>query len=596
MSVHPEIEDYLKDIENELTDFEKTQKQSIVQEIEEHLTEKIDDMKTATGKSDIPPKEIKKIIEDFGSPAEICEEYRRQGLDEKNKAVKKKDSRKLFIPIIALGVVISLIIVCMVFFYNESDDEKAEKKTILEGKGLDEIQIGDDLSKIVEVYGEPESRNETDTTIRLDYQGKNGMDFLLSKQTEKILEIRFNPGFHGSLQSNVTIGSQVDFVVEMNGGALKTVAASINGRNNLVYGIDRVLYEQMGENNKTTPSMFINAPEGILFWFDIDKTVSQIVVFQPYSNIDIKEGVGLYYLKIGEDLPKIIDFYGNPESRYETDTTIWIKYHEKNGMDFLLSKQTEKILEIRFNTGSTGSLESGITIGSTLDSVLIEYGSAEKTVRTNPDGVAYSVLGRNKVMYEQVDENGKITAYKFILDERGITFWFGPDKNVTQIVVKDPYQGKPDIAPTWLGVMQMGDMEERIIGWYGEPEEKVVTANMIGLAYHEVAGIDFLIDNNTKKVLEVRFNEGFDWATINQVSIGSSLNEVLNLSGGANKTVQISSNDTLNQSHGSDKVLYEIVDGGNNKVAYKFIDSKSGILVWFDRDGRSTQIVVFDPY
>ena len=70
----------------------------------------------------------------------------------------------------------------------------------------------------------------------------------------------------------------------------------------------------------------------------------------------------------------------------------------------------------------------------------------------------------------------------------------------------------------------------------------------------------------------------------------------MNLSGGENKTVQISANDTLNLSHGSYRVLYEIVDDGNNTVSYKFIDAKKGILYWFDLDGKSTQIVVFDPY
>jgi len=362
-----------------------------------------------------------------------------QTVEGNNNGRKKKDSRKLIIPIIALVIIVSLVLVGIVFFSDESDDEKSTKKTILEGKGLDEIRIGDDLSKIVEIYGEPEDRTETDTTI-------------------------------------------------------------------------------------------------------------------------------------------------------------WVVYRDKNGLDFLLLKETEKIEEIRFNPGFDGSLPSGITIGSKLDSVLNEYGGPKKTVRTNSDGVRYSVFGKNKILYEQVDENGDITVYKFVNLERGIGFWFNPDKNVTQIVVKDPSDGKYDIASGWLGIMQRTDMEERIKGWYGEPEDKVVTNNTIWIKYHEVAGLDFLIDNTTKKVLEVRFNEGFDWATINQVSIGSSLDDVLDLNGGANRIVQISSDDSLNLSHGTDKVLYEIVDGANNIVHHKFIDSKMGIMYWFDGEEKCSQIVLFDPY
>ena len=118
----------------------------------------------------------------------------------------------------------------------------------------------------------------------------------------------------------------------------------------------------------------------------------------------------------------------------------------------------------------------------------------------------------------------------------------------------------------------------------------------IWLAYREKANIDFLFEDANQTLIEIRFNEGFEGALTNGIRVGSSKEEVLNLSGGANKTVQISANDTLNLSHGSNKVLYEIVDGGNNTVAYKYIDAIRGILYWFDIDGISTQIVVFDPY
>jgi len=597
MNMQPEIRSYLKKIESELAEIDRKQKKSIIQEIEGHLLEKIEQTK-GSEEGELSSSEIKKMLKEFGEPEEISKEYLRQLSDEKiSKRGKGRFSvKRVIFSLIAIGIVASLIIAGFIYFGEEEEKKEVEKKIIIEGKGLDEIQIGDTLDKIIGIYGEPEERVNTNHTIGMSYREEKGIDFLLSNYTDKILEIRFNAGFHGNLESGVSIGSTLDSVRDSYNWTMKAVKTNWNGSNNFIFGTNRVLYEQANENGETTSYKFINAEEGLLIWFSKDKMVNQIVVFQPYSDeVNIQEGIGLSYIQIGDSLDTLKDLYGEPDLREDTSTTIWMNYRQKGSIDFLLDK-TEKIIEIRFNTGFPGSLQSGIILGSALDTVLDAYDGALKTVETNRDGLENFIFGSNKVLYEQVDENGVITTYKFIHAEKGILYWFGSDKKVRQIVVYKPHDAKPDINTQWLGLMQTDDMQERIIGWYGAPEDMVITNKTIWMVYHELAGIDLLIDNNTKKVIEVRFNEGFDYATINQISIGSSLDDVLNIIGSANKTVQISSNDTLNLSYGTDKVLYEIVDDGNNTVAYKFIDAKRGTQYWFDSDGKSTQIVVFDPY
>ena len=275
------IKNYLKSIEKELIDIDEQTKKSIIQEISEHLDEKIEDVKKSKKVTELSQKKLKKILEEFGEPHEIAREYRRQ-LSEAQIAVrgiKKSNKKQVIASIIALCVVLTLIFA--IFTVINFNDEKKDDKTIIPGKGLEVIQIGDDLDEVKDVFGEPEYIVDSNELIWVSYRYEKGIDFLISNTTDKIVEIRFNSGFNGALANEISIGSILDDVLNESGGAKNTVQANLTETTNVLLGSDRVLYEQIYKGNLTAYK-FVDAKKGILYWFDLDKTVTQIVVFRPY--------------------------------------------------------------------------------------------------------------------------------------------------------------------------------------------------------------------------------------------------------------------------------------------------------------------------
>jgi hypothetical protein len=275
------IKNYLKSIEKELIDIDEKTKKSIIQEISEHLDEKIEDVKKSRKVSELSPKRLRKILEEFGEPQEIAREYRRQLSEEQIpvSGTKKSNKKKVVASIIAVCVVLSLIFA--IFTVIDFNDEKKDDKTIIPGKGLEVIQIGDDLDEVKDVFGEPEYIVDSNELIWVSYRYEKGIDFLISNYTDKIVEIRFNSGFNGALANEISIGSTLDDVLNESGDAKNTVQANLTETTNVLLGSDRVLYEQIYEGNLTAYK-FVDAKKGILYWFDLDKTVTQIVVFRPY--------------------------------------------------------------------------------------------------------------------------------------------------------------------------------------------------------------------------------------------------------------------------------------------------------------------------
>jgi hypothetical protein len=281
MNKHPEIRRYLKGIEEELSDIDDPLKKSIIKEIEDHLEEKLQGAKNFFSDSEISPEEIKKILEEFGEPEEIAREYRRQ-LSEGDESFynrKKTPTKYIILPVVITVIVISSIFAGLLLLGGE---EKEDNNTIYGGIGLTSIKIGDDLDKILSIFGEPEDRVNSSYTIWLGYREKEGIDFLLSNESNQIIEIRFNPGFQGSFENGISIGSKLDEVLNLSGGATINVRVNVSEAQNYSYGWDSVLYEVVDVADETISYKFIDAKKGILFWFDSNGVLTQIIVFHPF--------------------------------------------------------------------------------------------------------------------------------------------------------------------------------------------------------------------------------------------------------------------------------------------------------------------------
>lgn len=276
MSELGEIKSYLKQIEKELGDIDQILKKSIIREIEEHLNDKIDKTKSMNN-GKVPEGEIKKILLEFGKPQEIAKEYQLQLSEEiqPSRNIDKSTMKRIVLPLI-----IFVIVALLILSYLRLPVEDEDNDIIYEGKGLDSIQIGDDLDKIIDQFGEPEDRVDSDNSIWLSYRENEGIDFVLSNQTERIIEIRFNLGFSGSLSNGISIGSNLDDVLNNSGGANIRVQTNYSEAQDLTYGIDKVLYEQTIDGD-ITAYKFIDAKKGILYWFDSNQKITQIVVFNP---------------------------------------------------------------------------------------------------------------------------------------------------------------------------------------------------------------------------------------------------------------------------------------------------------------------------
>jgi hypothetical protein len=283
MSVKRIIKNYMNSIDTELGDINADLKRSVMQEIEEHLNDKIEDARKSVSGAELTEAQVKKLLEEFGEPVEIAREYKKQMRDDMDDTFsgRPRGMKRIIVPVLALIIAAALIWVAVSFFIDSGDDNPGpEDNTIIEGKGLEAIQIGDRLDKITKLYGEPDYRNDDEDLIWLDYRDSNGIDFLVLNQTQKIIEIRFNPGYDGATSSGISIGSPLDDALNASGGALNTYQANQTETHSVSLGSDRVLYEQYIEGNLTVYK-FIDSKRGILYWASVDREITQIVVFRP---------------------------------------------------------------------------------------------------------------------------------------------------------------------------------------------------------------------------------------------------------------------------------------------------------------------------
>ncbi len=141
-------------------------------------------------------------------------------------------------------------------------------KMIVPGKGTDELHVGMTRAEITELLGEPQATDEMG--IWLDYSEKFGLYFSLDDE-QRVVKIRFSPGFRGRLPSRVQIGSRQQDVFNAYGTPAQrreTPVEPMGAKNRVLYkspDLSRISYNRLG----------------LSFWFSPQKRVTQIAVFMP---------------------------------------------------------------------------------------------------------------------------------------------------------------------------------------------------------------------------------------------------------------------------------------------------------------------------
>ncbi|MCK5560138.1 MAG: hypothetical protein KAJ51_06075, partial [Thermoplasmata archaeon] len=330
--------------------------------------------------------------------------------------------------------------------------------------------------------------------------------------------------------------------------------------------------------------------------------IAGIFLFIPAEdseNNDIKiggtiyEGKGLDSLQIGDSQQEVIDKLGQPNSRSDQSYTIWLNYRENYGIDLLINRNTDLVTEIRFNEGFDGGLSSGITIGTHITEVLNQYNGPTRTLRASSDDTHSCVYGSHKILYMVEDEDNNIVSFKYVDAGSGILFWFGADEMVIQVDVFSPFE-ETIYEGIGLSYIQIGDDINKMFSAFGTEYFRNDTANAIWISYRETLGIDFLVGNVSKEILEIRFNYGFNASLPNGIKIGSTLNELINQSYSNLDPISIDISEIKNIPAGIEPALYEVYEN-NNIVFYELFDLEAGILYWTDDNGIIIQIVVAEP-
>jgi hypothetical protein len=280
MTDHALVRSYLKDVKRALDnmDTDRRRKKEILSDIEGHIRERIDLVEGTVSK-----KDIQRIIKEFGDPEEIVRNYISIGSGQASYRDEFKGSKRFLIPGTALLIVIILVSATIVILLNYGG--KGSDRTIIPGEGFGEVRVGDDMDRIIDKFGNPEDRVESGNTVWLSYRRTQGLDFLIDNATDRVLEIRFNVGYDGSLKDGSGIGDPLENTFDSLGDPLKRVNVTKEYVDLNPEGQDRVLYWQVDKDGVVEAYKYVVEREGILFWAGTDQKIIQIVVFEPTETV-----------------------------------------------------------------------------------------------------------------------------------------------------------------------------------------------------------------------------------------------------------------------------------------------------------------------
>ncbi|MDG6225813.1 MAG: hypothetical protein QCI82_09915 [Candidatus Thermoplasmatota archaeon] len=280
MDHYASIKAYLEKLDHSLSDIEPRRRKAMVSDIEGHIQERLNMVEAEKDRGSISGDEIKRILDDFGPPEEVASNFKLQEHGRGTKAVHHVSKRGPIIAIVCISIIFLIIAAGVLSFLILGESEQHEAD-IIPGEGLKEVKIGEDLDKVMEIFGQPDERADLENWIWISYRQGRGIDFLFSNETKRVMEIRINEGFEGSLEGGISIGDDLEKVFLTMGPPLKRIDLSKGEIENHPEGGDRVLYGQHDGSGTIEAYKYIDENRGILFWADPDMTILQIVVTEP---------------------------------------------------------------------------------------------------------------------------------------------------------------------------------------------------------------------------------------------------------------------------------------------------------------------------
>jgi len=144
----------------------------------------------------------------------------------------------------------------------------------------------------------------------------------------------------------------------------------------------------------------------------------------------------------------------------------------------------------------------------------------------------------------------------------------------------------------WCGEVyfHIGDTYEYITNKIGQPEEIKEYGKTVQILYRKTLGVDFLMDANSGKCIEIRLNVGYP-LEVEGCKIFDPIEKIFRIFGHPKREYYCTYEEASRCFMGSNRVLYKLYNGSK-----KYIIQEEGILFWFNNEDKVVQIVVFRPY
>jgi hypothetical protein len=242
-----------------------------------------------------------------------------------------------------------------------------------------------------------------------------------------------------------------------------------------------------------------------------------------------------------------------------------------------------KIVEVRHEHGSEYVFEDKLHVGSSLEEVFEVLGRPEKVI----EGEEIDWGNSDNILYKDI--NGRKGHCYYRRSDHNVRLWFGNYKIAAIYMTRSGYddgssKGSFDpefnrLLPERIARLDIDAADlEKVIELFGEPLKYVwgdETFNRDDLPDNFILcyPCDFNVWIKSNKIMEIRHEHGSKYVYKNKLSIGSALEDALELLGQPDEIVRGEKNGF------KDKVLYRDIQGRKGHCYYHRSDQN--VRLWF---------------